>query len=287
MNKFIASSNAIVEFAEGLQKAETIADFLNLWFTYDLLSESSHRIFCDYYANWRRSFNPYIRYHYSDQIRELAQCLGRFPQPEVLEVGCGCGTETLYMSYALAANVTAIDLRSERLAVAIERKTVMENCLGKPLACIFQNCSLFELARGTIFDVIWLEQAFHHLEPRREVALTLSKHLKPGGYLVISESNYWNPYIQLDLFMKRGTNTLVDYTDISGKQHQYGNERIISASGICEIMAAAGVEHVQTRYYRLFPNFACFERLRPFEQVVPQWFRPFFVNYNWVGRKSA
>ena len=95
------------------------------------------------------------------------------------------------------------------LQVDRKRKSLLAQVVGKELRCDFETRSLLGL-ENEHYDVIWMEQAFHHLEPRSEVLTKLSALLRPGGKLVISETNGWNPAIQAKLFRLRGLKPVID-----------------------------------------------------------------------------
>ena len=99
-----------------------------------------------------------------------------------------------------------------------------------------------------------MEQTFHHLEPRQEVYKKLFSLLRPGGKLFISESNAWNPFLQFQLFLRRGFKTRVHVKNSSGIFVQYGNERIIFPFLLCRELKKVGFDLVESRSFRILPN---------------------------------
>ena len=76
---------------------------------------------------------------------------------KVLEVGCGCGTESLWFSIN-KAKVTGLDLRKDRLKVAEERKINFERQFGVQLDIKFIFSDLFDFAednKNDHFDIIY------------------------------------------------------------------------------------------------------------------------------------
>jgi SAM-dependent methyltransferase len=130
-----------------------------------------------------------------------------------------------------------------------------------------------------------MEQAFHHIEPRQEAAKKIASLLKPGGKLIISESNALNPLIQAVLFKQRGFQTIKTATDRHGRSVPYGNERILSARTLARTFAEVGIECESVRYFRAFPSHPIFEKLFWLEKRLPQWMVPLFTHYNYVGIK--
>jgi len=268
--------------ANRIAAAESISEFLALWLESDLLPDEQRSVLHRYYSSYVRAFPARIRHYYDRQTLEVADLVGRNPGCRLLEVGCGCGTESLWLALN-GARVDGIDLNRERLEVARCRARVLEEGTGRALPVRFMRRSVLEDAGDDRYDVIWMEQAFHHLEPRREVVARLAALLAPGGHLVISEANGWNPLLQLMLLRRRGFRTLKEYVDHDGVRHPYGDERILSARSLRRTLAAAGIRCLGTRHFRVFPNHPRFDALLAFERAVPQALLPLFTHFNYVG----
>jgi len=137
--------------------------------------------------------------------------------------------------------------------------------------------------------VIWLEQAFHHLEPREVVTEKIADLLKPGGHVVFQESNALNPFIQALLFRHRGFKTII-HSNRGGKRYSYGNERILSARSLARSMAKVGVDKKSVRYFRCFPANRFFDRLFGIEKFMVALqasgiVAPIFTHYNLVAQR--
>lgn len=275
--------NGLPDFAT---EFPTIADFLDWWLRNSVLPSPHDAVFNGYYAGYRGRFGHYIRHHYSDQSAEITALIGAKKSPRLLEIGGGCGTEALWFALQ-GARVLAIDVNEERLGVARARKEIIESGIGRPLDIEFRFCSLFDLNEPGAFDLIWMEQAFHHVEPREEIYSTIARLLAPEGHVVISEANGWNPLLQLVLFRKRGFQTIVDRTTADGQRILYGNERVTIPSVMARGFEHAGIRREAVRYFRTLPNVAAAEALMPVERVIPQFAAPLFSHYNYVGHKPA
>lgn len=263
-----------------------ISEFLAAWLHEDLIYGKEQKLFEKYYRSYKNFFGDYIQYHYNNQTQELMHILANLRQPEALEVGCGCGTESIWMALQ-GATVTGIDIQADRLEVARKRQKIVERSLQKQLSCSFEKRSIFELDREQKYDVIWMEQAFHHIEPRQVAVDKLSVLVKDGGFIVISESNAWNPLTQLAFYKKRGFSTIKEYTDNAGVIHQYGDERILTAKKLSTEFEKRKISATKVRYFRLFPNAKWAKHLKKLESYVPQWFVFPFTHYNYVGQKIA
>lgn len=202
---------------------------------------------------YRRRFTPYTAHHYAEQTREIVKEIKLRGAPRILEVGAGCGTESLWFALN-GAKVTAIDVTEERLRVGKARKGWLDQNQSQPLSVDFQNISLFDFAATEKFDLIWMEQTFHHVEPRRRIYGALFELLRPGGVLVISEANAWNILLQLQLFLRRGFKTRTHFVDSSGAVIEYGNERITTPFALSRGLRRAGFAVQPARAFRLLPN---------------------------------
>ena len=151
-----------------LARVEDISDFLSVWLEYKLLESSHQEIFDEYYKSYRRFFGERMRAAYSEQIKEALEIVEGQPGIRVLEVGFGLGTESLWLAMR-GAKVVAIDISAHLIEAATRRKTILEQEIGSPLECEFRRVSVLDLEEEENFDLIWAEQAFHHLEPREAV----------------------------------------------------------------------------------------------------------------------
>lgn len=263
-----------------------IADWLDWWLREPRLSADGQKVFDRYYKSYKKDYSAYIRRHYQSQTDEIMALIATAKSPRVLEIGCGCGTESLWFALN-GASVVGVELAAHRLAVARERLAYLRGTLGLDIDASFEDTSLFDMDRSAEFDIIWLEQAFHHIEPRQQVPGKLFGMLKPGGHVVISEANGWNPFLQALLFRKRGFRTIREYTDQQGKVHMYGVERITTPGAIERLFAGAGFERQSVRYFRTLPNFRGVDRFAGLDDLVPGWLRPAYTHFNIVFRKPG
>jgi SAM-dependent methyltransferase len=263
---------------------ESISGFLEWWLENPVLEREDRTAFDRYYASYRKHFGAYARHHYENQTSEVRALISRSQAPKLLEVGCGCGTEALWFALR-GARTVAVDIHAKRLAVARARQAFVEGLIGRRLPLEFRHQSLFDIEDCETFDIIWMEQVFHHIEPRVKVYATVSRFLAPGGSVVISEANGWNPVLQGMLFRKRGLRVIVDRKSPSGGRELYGDERITIPSALTRGFRTAGVERESVRYFRTLPNVPIADGLLPFEGAVPR-FAPLFTHYNFVGRKT-
>ncbi len=261
---------------------ETASDWINYWLIHDRLAPGHQRVFDKYYHSFKKHFGKYLAYHYASQIREAEDVISKLDKPSVLEIGCGCGTESIWLGIK-GASVTGVDLQKDRLDIAQARLDYTRNTLGFQIDVKFKMASVFELDNPEKFDVIWMEQAFHHIEPRKQFIEQLSRLLKTGGQVIISEANAWNPLLQMQLLKQRGLETIKEYEDKAGARHMYGNERILTAGSLSKQLQRAGFSVRSVRYYRIFPNRPWADNLLELESYIPNWLAPVYTHYNLVA----
>jgi len=260
-------------------RADDISVFLSLWLkNRSILSSESNAVFSKYYQSYLRYFGPYIMHQYKQQSKELMEYIEQNPTLKVLEIGCGCGTESLWMALH-GINVTSIDINEERLSVANERKQLLEDSLGKTLPVEFHLQSILEMEEIE-FDVIWMEQTFHHLEPREEVLSTLYKLLKKGGKIIISDTNALNPLVQLQYFLQRGFKTVKKV-----RGYVYGNERVTTPRLLKRKMDKYGFNNIVYRYFRIMPNKRFVDLLKFNEPKLCRPLTFLYTHYNIIANK--
>jgi 2-polyprenyl-3-methyl-5-hydroxy-6-metoxy-1,4-benzoquinol methylase len=272
--------------AQRFASAATAADFLALWLNHRLLSDAGQKLLDDYYMNFRRLRSARLRHWYNQQVAEADALVRARPGLRVLEVGVGTGTEFLWWAM-LGADVTGIDAFRHCIDVAAERRDVLRRLLGRDFTSTLQTVRVTEFEDESGFDLIWMEQAFHHLEPRAEVLQRIARLLRPGGYLVASEANALNPLLQLQLLRARGLKMILTVETGQGTL-PYGNERVLTRGALVHLLGTVGIEQVSSRYFRVFPAWPAFEPLFGLERrVSSRWLAPLFTHYNLVGRKAA
>lgn len=263
-------------FENQTNEIDEIDEWLDWWLKEPRLNPENQKTFNNYYASYTKNFSPYLRNHYRNQTKEVSKIIR--PGMKILEVGCGCGTETLFFAYK-GAKVLGIDISVDRLKTAKNRKSVAEDHFDKKIDATFDNKNIFDF-EGCKFDIIFMEQAFHHIEPRALLPEKIFSLLEPGGSLIISEANALNPLLQAVLFARRGFSTVVEYNDHNGEKHVYGNERITTAASLRKQFSQAGFLYEGHDYFRLMPNLKNIDFMLIVERVFPQFLSPAFTHFN-------
>lgn len=253
------------------------SDLVKWSFDQDLGDASDNHVLRSYYGSFIQSFGPLRRQKYDLQLEQLTALVRSGEVRSILDVGCGCGSVSLWLAQE-GADVTGIDITTERLRVARRRAELM----GLPAK--FQQANILEMT-GT-YDAIWIEQAYHHLEPRRDVQAKIGSLLNPGGRLIISETNAWNPLVQAQLFRRRGFKTVREHVGDDGRVHVYGDERITTPGALTQGFDKHGVKTLGTKYYGVLPNHPVMEKFEVVEKLTPPFMIPAFTHYLWVGQKA-
>jgi SAM-dependent methyltransferase len=118
------------------------------------------------------------RYFVEPHIKEFAD-FEKWRGKEVLEIGCGIGTDTINFARA-GASVTAIDLSPKSIEIAKQRAHVygLENSI-KFICGSAEN--LRDLVREKKYDLIYSFGVIHHTPNPESVFLQVQNHLKNDG----------------------------------------------------------------------------------------------------------
>lgn len=239
------------------------------------------------YAHAADGLQSYLWRHYDRRLAPLTPLLR--PGARVLEVGVGYGVDLSWAALS-GADMLGIDVKSP-FADAAERLTgLIAEHFGASRRPTLKRINLLDLPEDAPFDVIYMKEVFHHLEPRAEIVRKIAALLRPGGHVVIMEPNAWNPAIQWRLFRIRGLNTVQTKTDPeTGETFVYGNERIVTGRSITRAFARVGVQG-SGDYHRILPTSMVgaaiakpMSSLEPlFERALP-W--PACIHYTWCGQR--
>ncbi len=115
--------------------------------------------------------------------RALTYCKDLPEQPNVLDIGCGPGRQSLVLADALDASVVAVDIHQEYLDELATRSA--EAGLGEQITPMLADMTelAFEAER---FDLIWAEGSAYIMGVTNALQ-AWKAFLKPHGYLVLSE----------------------------------------------------------------------------------------------------
>ncbi len=197
----------------------------------------------------RQTGAEYLWKSYDRRLQDLSA----FARPgvRILEVGCGIGADLHWLALK-GADVVGIDVKSEWINAA---RSLTEVVIDKlvPVSVDIRRANVLDVSNEQ-FDLIYMKDTFHHLEPRIEIVEKISELLRPGGAVVIVEPNAWNPFIQYKMFKIRGFNTIIEKIDRdTGERFIYGNERLVFGFALQNLFARFSVSG-RVRNFRLLPT---------------------------------
>ncbi|MDZ7736201.1 MAG: methyltransferase domain-containing protein [Gammaproteobacteria bacterium] len=116
---------------------QDISGWLDYWLRAPRIPEAEQAMLKRYYYSFLNHFGDYVRKHYASQVQEVEQFVRGSPGCRLLEVGCGCGTESLWLGLQ-GASVTGIDLNAERLATAMALSRAHQAGIWRESGCRVQ-----------------------------------------------------------------------------------------------------------------------------------------------------
>jgi ubiquinone/menaquinone biosynthesis C-methylase UbiE len=104
-------------------------------------------------------------------------------KPEILDIGCGPGKQTLDLAQLTKGSITAVDNHAPFLAQL--NKMIASQGLQKRVHTVKADMISLNFAPGS-FDIIWSEGAIYIMGFEQGLR-SWKKFLKPKGYIVVSE----------------------------------------------------------------------------------------------------
>jgi SAM-dependent methyltransferase len=122
-------------------------------------------------------------------LRALAMCDGLPPRPDILDVGCGSGAQSVDLARATGGRVTAVDFCAQFL------DQLRDRLKGSPLegriTPLRADMAALPLPADA-FDLVWSEGAIYSMGFDNGLAKWRT-HLRPGGWLAVSEVSWLTP----------------------------------------------------------------------------------------------
>lgn len=133
------------------------------------------------YASRKPSQHQWVAGTASPELVKLVWDHTLKPGMDILEVGSGVGTESVFLSVR-GMNVTGVDLSSSAVGIAKQ----LADLYGTPAQFKQGDALNLDFADGS-FDVVCDQGVFHHLtdEERPLFAKSIARVLKPGGMLLL------------------------------------------------------------------------------------------------------
>ncbi|MBU1002813.1 MAG: class I SAM-dependent methyltransferase [Proteobacteria bacterium] len=121
-------------------------------------------------------------------LRALNMCQGLPAAPDILDVGCGSGSQTLVLASATQGRITATDLFPSFFQTHLQ-KVALEEGLSERIQTVQADMNDLPFDEEA-FDLVWSEGAVYIMG--FDNGLTRWRPLvRPGGYLVVSEASWF------------------------------------------------------------------------------------------------
>jgi SAM-dependent methyltransferase len=114
-------------------------------------------------------------------------------RPVVFDAGCGYGSES-FLFASLGARVIAVDIDAEKIRIARLRQPYYESIFEKKLAIEFQVADLDTYVPPiNDLSLTWLASVLAAIPNQDRFLQVVFDATRPGGQVMISDMNLWNP----------------------------------------------------------------------------------------------
>lgn len=144
-------------------------------------------------------------------LRALEMCAELPAQPDVLDVGCGPGMQTLALAQATGGEVTAVDVFEQFLEELRDR--ARQAGLHERIRTLCGDMKELSFDDES-FDLIWSEGAAYIMGITKAFQ-AWKRFLRPGGYVAITEASWQVPDVRAEVrtFFE---SEYPDITDVEG-----------------------------------------------------------------------
>lgn len=205
-----------------------------------------HKRLAEGYENIREK-NTNGRYY---SLKWFEEMLSMLPKVHGNLLDIGCGTGILYDALPKGIDYTGIDLSKDMVAVGKKRY---------PLATFkVMDCENLEFKDET-FDIIIVRGVIHHIPEPKKALAEISRCMKKGGIIVISEPKH-NALIEIarDIIKKVTTHFDKEHTSFREKE-------------IINIIESAKLTLIQKRYFGYLAYPVSLPDIIPLVKIVPHW----------------
>ena len=115
--------------------------------------------------------------------KAFARLTGLPRHPDILDIGCGSGGQTLILAKLSSGNITALDFH-EPFIKRLERNALKAGCANR-IRCVVGDMGVIGYPKES-FDLIWSEGAAYSIGFDNALK-SWRQLLRPKGYLVVSE----------------------------------------------------------------------------------------------------
>jgi ubiquinone/menaquinone biosynthesis C-methylase UbiE len=168
------------------------------------------------------------RHTYRRRLKTIEKLAKGLEGKEVLDIGCGMGFRTVGIAKKGVKSVVGIDLDQDRIRQA--------NNLARDLSIhninfIFMNAQSLAFPDSS-FDLVIADEMIHHVENLPKVIGEVSRVIKRGGIMVISDHNKYSLFSELVRFIYFGKN----------------REKLYSVYQICRLFRKAHFRDIEYKH---------------------------------------
>lgn len=104
----------------------------------------------------------------------------------ILDLGCGNGNTSIWLSREFGSQVTGIDLSSVRVDNANAERGRLESSLAKRLT--FRKCSAMDLPfSDNSFSHVWSQSTIYHVPDKIRVLMEVNRVIEEGGLFIFDD----------------------------------------------------------------------------------------------------
>lgn len=130
---------------------------------------------------------------YANRRAHPARAIVDDSNPVVFDAGCGYGSES-YLFAALGAEVLAVDLSAERIAIARKRQQYYENLFEQPLAITFVDADLNRYTPElSNLSLTWIASVLAAIPDQDNFLNRIHRATRDSGRIMITDMNLLNP----------------------------------------------------------------------------------------------
>lgn len=137
---------------------------------------------------WR---NEYFYRHFADAFARSAKFfLDGKSDPLILDLGCGAGTQSLYLAL-MGAKIAALDMNETALDVFRKRIDFYSNITGRTLDITIHQVNVFSFDYSSIapIDGLYSMFAFNMMQPSKKLLSLIQPHFNKRARIAILDGN--------------------------------------------------------------------------------------------------
>lgn len=147
------------------------------------IHEFEFELICEYYNGLERQ-GPGSR---EITLKALSFIEGLSSNSRIADIGCGTGTQTIYLAEATEGHITGIDLFP--YFIVTMNNNIKKHNLENRISTLVGSMDNLPFGKNEL-DLIWSEGAIYNIGFERGLR-EWRKFIKPGGYIAVSEASWF------------------------------------------------------------------------------------------------